>query len=57
MGSGSQDYYRPTGFGGFSLFPPIIKKLLIINGIVFFIQLLFEKLTFGNFPGWYIYNH
>ena len=54
MGSGSQDYYRPTGFGGFSLFPPIIKKLLIINGVVFFIQLLFEKLTFGNFPGWYI---
>jgi membrane associated rhomboid family serine protease len=26
--------YRPTFFGGFSLFPPVIKALLVINGVV-----------------------
>ncbi len=34
------NYYRPGGFGGFSLFPPVIKTLLITNLAVFFIQIL-----------------
>ncbi len=34
------NYYRPTGFGGFSFFPPVIKNLLIINVAVFFVQML-----------------
>jgi membrane associated rhomboid family serine protease len=38
MGYDSRDYYRPSGFGRFSLFPPVLKNLLIINVIVFFIQ-------------------
>lgn len=38
------DYYRPTGFGGFSFFPPVIKNLLIINVVVFLIQILGEKI-------------
>jgi rhomboid family protein len=44
------NYYRPSGFGGFSYFPPVIKNLLIINGAVFFLQLLMQNLTFGGVP-------
>jgi len=38
--------YRP--FGGFSVFPPVIKNLLIINVAVFFIQMLAENLLLGG---------
>lgn len=41
-------YYRPRGFGGFSFFPPVIKNLLIINGIVFFIQTIGEQINAGS---------
>ena len=51
-----RDYYRPTGFGGFSFFPPVIKNLLIINTVVFFLQLMFNNISFGGVPGWYIIN-
>jgi len=50
------NYYKPRGFGGFSLFPPVIKNLLIINGIVFFLQTLLSNLSFNGVPGWYIIN-
>jgi membrane associated rhomboid family serine protease len=53
MGLDSRDYYRPTGFGGFSFFPPMIKIILIINVIVFFFQIVVEKLIFNGIPGWY----
>jgi membrane associated rhomboid family serine protease len=46
-------YYRP-GFRGFSFFPPVIKNLLIINGVIFFIQMLMETLTINNLPAWYV---
>ncbi len=39
------DYYKPSGFGGFSFFPPVIKNLMIINGVVFLIQTLGEKIA------------
>ena len=39
--------YKP--FGGFSVFPPVIKNLLIINVVVFFIQILSENFLVG--PG------
>ncbi len=42
------DYYRPSGFGGFSYFPPVIKNLIIINVIVFFIQMLGQQITTGT---------
>ncbi len=48
MGYGDRDYYRPSGFGGFSFFPPVIKNLLIINGIVFFIQFIAQQIVIGN---------
>jgi len=41
-------YYRPTGFGGFSFFPPVIKNLLIINVAVFFVQILGGQIAVGN---------
>lgn len=44
------DYYRPSGFGGFSLFPPVIKNLIIINVIVFFIQFLGGQVLIVNVP-------
>lgn len=34
--------------GGFFSFPPVIKNLLIINGIVFFIQLIFDNTIEGR---------
>ena len=40
--------YSPRGFGGFSFFPPIIKNLLIVNGIVFFIQIISENIVVGG---------
>ena len=39
MGLDSRDYYRPSGMGGFSFFPPVLKKILIANVIVFVIQM------------------
>ncbi len=33
-GGGEGRYYRPAMFGGFSFFPPVIKTLLISNGVV-----------------------
>ncbi len=50
-----RDYYRPGNYG-FSFFPPVIKGLLITNGIVFLLQTLFENITFGGVPGWYYIN-
>ncbi len=53
MSNGS---YRPTGFGGFSFFPPVIKNLLIANGVVFFITLLFENILIGGVPATVVIN-
>lgn len=41
------DYYRPSGLGGFSFFPPVIKNLMIINGIVFLIEMLGQQISIG----------
>ncbi|RPI73690.1 MAG: rhomboid family intramembrane serine protease [Ignavibacteriales bacterium] len=39
------NYYRPSGFGGFSFFPPVIKNLLIINAAIFFVQILGDSIA------------
>lgn len=44
MGLDSRDYYRRSGTGGFSFFPPVLKMILIINVAVFFIQELGEQI-------------
>lgn len=41
-------YYRPSLFGGFSFFPPIIKFLMITNGVVYIIQLFLGQFYFTN---------
>ncbi len=41
-------YYRPSLFGGFSFFPPVIKFLMIINGIVYLLQVFFGQFYFVN---------
>ena len=46
--------YRP--FGGFSVFPPVIKNLMIINVVVFFIQMIANNLMLGGKPLWYVLN-
>jgi membrane associated rhomboid family serine protease len=56
MSYDSRDYYRPAGFGGFSFFPPVIKKILMINVAVFFFQMVFDNISIGGYPGWYILN-
>lgn len=47
------DPYRPAGFGGFGFFPPVIKNLLIINGVVFFLQIILGNIAIGGVPGEY----
>ncbi len=41
-------YYRPTMFGGFSFFPPVIKYLMIINGIVYLLQIFLGQFYFTD---------
>jgi membrane associated rhomboid family serine protease len=48
------NYYKPSGLGGFSFFPPVIKNLLIINTVVFVLTLLMRSLNFDGIPGEYI---
>ncbi len=50
------NYYQPRGFGRFSLFPPVIKNLLIINAAVFFVQVLMDNIMFNGYPAAYILN-
>jgi membrane associated rhomboid family serine protease len=45
-GGGEGRYYRPGIFGGFSFFPPVIKALLIANGLMWlFFGLFLPALT------------
>ncbi|MCX6153630.1 MAG: rhomboid family intramembrane serine protease [Candidatus Kapabacteria bacterium] len=55
-----QQNYRVGNFGGFSMFPPVIKFLLVSNVIVFFFQEVFlgilgEFFHVGNLPLEYFY--
>ena len=42
------NYYKPSGFGGFSFFPPVIKNLLIINGAVFILYFFGQQIQFNS---------
>ncbi len=42
------NYYRPSTFGGFQFFPPIIKSLLIANTGVFLLEMFFGSFHFGE---------
>jgi len=42
------NYYRPSMFGGFRFFPPVVKVLLIINVAVFFFTAFFGYFHIGE---------
>jgi membrane associated rhomboid family serine protease len=44
--------YKPSGFGGFSFFPPAIKTLMITNAVIFVFTspALFGRFTFDGAP-------
>lgn len=44
------NYYRPSMFGGFSLFPPVIKTLLITNAAVFVLVRFFGSFSIAGYP-------
>lgn len=46
----NNDYYSPSGFGGFSLFPPVIKMLLISNIGLYLIQFFLSSYTINGIP-------
>jgi len=48
MSYGSNNNYKPAGIGGFSMLPPIIKQLIIINIAVFLLQTLAGSIQHGN---------
>ena len=52
MGLDSRDYYQPPRMGGFSFFPPVIKKLLIANGIVYLLQMFAGLIVFTYSQGY-----
>ncbi len=43
-----RQYYKPTGFGSFSFFPPVLKSLLIINVVIYFIQVIAGNILIDN---------
>lgn len=45
----SGNYYRPSFFGGFQFFPPVIKTLLIANAAVFLGMLFLGDFRIGAF--------
>jgi len=48
---GQGNYYKPSMFGGFQFFPPVIKWLLITNGAVFVLLGMGGKMfTFDGMP-------
>jgi len=44
------NYYRPSFFGGFSFFPPVIKTLLVSNGIVFLVLYFLGRFEVDGIP-------
>lgn len=54
----SYNYYRPSTFGGFSFFPPVIKGLLIANAAVFLLTEFIGNLTMdGVSLRYFIYRY
>ncbi|MEI7811918.1 MAG: rhomboid family intramembrane serine protease [Ignavibacteria bacterium] len=53
-----RDYYKPSGLGGFSVFPPVIKNLLIINIAVFLVNnLILGNILLGEIPASMLVDH
>lgn len=55
---GQGNYYRPSPFGGFQFFPPVIKTLLLANAAVFIIfGLGGQMFTIGGIPLGYFFTY
>ena len=50
MGLFDRNYNRPSGFGSFGLFPPVIKNLLIINGAIYLLMTMMQNMVFNGVP-------
>jgi membrane associated rhomboid family serine protease len=48
--SSNYNYYRPSLFGGFKFFPPVIKALLISNVAVFLLADILARFTINGVP-------
>ena len=53
---GSGNYYRPSFFGGFSFFPPVIKTLLLLNGAVFLVMTFLGGFRLDGVPLRYLFD-
>lgn len=54
----SGNYYRPSMFGGFTFFPPVIKGLLITNAAVFLLTEFLGSMRLEGVPlQYYIYRY
>ncbi|MBI5215876.1 MAG: rhomboid family intramembrane serine protease [Ignavibacteriae bacterium] len=53
----SSSYHRPSFFGGFSFFPPVIKALLISNVALFLLVNFFGMFQIGGVPLQYFLNY
>lgn len=51
------NYYRPSMFGGFSFFPPVIKMLLIFNGLVFLTVEILGQFTLNGYSIYEFFNY
>jgi len=47
-------YYRPSFFGGFAYFPPVIKWLLLSNTGIWLFMLFFGRFSAGGYPISYV---
>lgn len=57
MGLYDRNYNRQGGFGSFSLFPPVIKNLLIINGAIFLLMAMMQNIVFNGVPAEQVIIH
>ena len=57
MGLYDRNYNKPGGFGSFSLFPPVIKNLLIINGAIFLLMAMMQNIVFNGVPAEQVIIH
>ncbi len=49
-------YYRPSFFGGFSFIPPVIRTLLVTNGVVFLVMSFLGTFRLDGMPLEYALN-
>jgi membrane associated rhomboid family serine protease len=51
------NYYRPSPFGGFKFFPPVIKALMISNVVIFLLAMFFGMFRIGDVSLGYVISY